>query len=103
MVAGKAESSRKFKVVIIAPTPAPYRAYEYDCVQENLSDEFEFNTLFMERHLSKACGIVPPKLLAIAYQFVRAGLFMMQGDFCYLLGSFSRRANMRRKMRRTGT
>jgi len=37
-------------VVIIAPTPAPYRAYEYDLVQEGLKDRYRFHTLFLERH-----------------------------------------------------
>lgn len=49
MVEFKTESSRKFKVVIIAPTPAPYRAYEYDLVQQALLDKYEFHVMFMER------------------------------------------------------
>ena len=36
-------------IVIIAPTPAPYRAYEYDLVQQALQDEYEFHVLFRER------------------------------------------------------
>lgn len=46
----KTDSLKNYKVVIIAPTPAPYRAFEYDLVQENLRDEFEFHVLFLERH-----------------------------------------------------
>jgi len=36
-------------VLIIAPTPAPYRAFEYDLVQRALADEYRFHALFMER------------------------------------------------------
>ncbi len=36
------------KVAIFVPTPAPYRAYEYDRVQEALADEIEFKAFFLE-------------------------------------------------------
>ncbi|KKK89596.1 hypothetical protein LCGC14_2731520, partial [marine sediment metagenome] len=34
-------------IAIIAPTPAPYRAYEYDVVQKGLAGRYVFTVLFM--------------------------------------------------------
>lgn len=38
----------KTRVAILAPTPAPYRAYEYDRLHERLADEIEFKVFFLE-------------------------------------------------------
>lgn len=42
--------ARRLRVVHISATPAPYRAYELDSVQDELRTETEILALFLERH-----------------------------------------------------
>ncbi len=37
------------RIVIVAPTPAPYRAFAFDQVQQALAERYCFHVLFMER------------------------------------------------------
>lgn len=41
------------RIALIAPTPAPYRAYEFDVLAQRLAGRLRFHLMFMERSFSE--------------------------------------------------